>query len=75
MSDIKTFPEMNKIIVNLLRGSGEAKQLYAAARIEELEAVLDQIWNRNRDEGALYGALWEIIETAEAALQKTRDTR
>lgn len=43
MSDIKTFPEMNQIIVDLLRGSGEAKQLYAAARIEELERQVSRL--------------------------------
>lgn len=43
MSDIKTYPEMNQIIVDLLRGSGEAKQLYAAARIEELEQKVSKL--------------------------------
>ena len=46
---------------------------YWIGRAQRLEAALEHIaeyWNRNRDEGAMHDALWEIIETAEAALGK-----
>lgn len=32
-----TYPEMNAVIVSLLRGAGQNYSVYAAARIEELE--------------------------------------
>ncbi len=38
----QTHPEMNREIVSLLRISGEPFQLYAAARIEELERERDE---------------------------------
>lgn len=37
MSQIKTYPEMNETIKDLLRRSEEPMQLYILARIEELE--------------------------------------
>ena len=37
MTEIKTYPEMNEMIVSLLRFSGEPIQLYAAQLIEELQ--------------------------------------
>lgn len=38
MADIKTYPEMNAQIISLLRLSEDPICLYAAQRIEELEA-------------------------------------
>ena len=47
--EIKTYPEMNETIKDLLRRSEEPMSLYILARIEELEkllaAAIDDIWN------------------------------
>ena len=42
MPKIRTYPEMNEKITDLLRFSDEPVQLYAAARIEELEKEVAQ---------------------------------
>ena len=38
-----TTPEMNAQIVDILRTSSEPHSLYAAARIEELEGIVDRL--------------------------------
>ena len=47
--EIKTYPEMNETIKDLLRHSEEPMNLYALARIEQLEkllaAAIEDIWN------------------------------
>ena len=40
---MKTYPAMNERTVDILRGSGYLGGLYAAARIEELEAERDAL--------------------------------
>ncbi len=46
---IYTYPAMNEKIVELLRLSGEAMQLYAAQRSEELEAEIRAIKSARPD--------------------------
>lgn len=51
---------------------------WTVERIGKLEAALLHIaeyWNRNRNDETMHAALWEIIETAEAALGKARGER
>lgn len=43
MSQIKTYPEMNETIKDLLRRSEEPMQLYILARIEELEKQISDL--------------------------------
>lgn len=43
MSQIKTYPEMNETIKDLLRRSEEPMQLYILARIEELEKQVSDL--------------------------------
>lgn len=43
MIQIKTYPEMNEIIKNLLRLSDEPMNLYILARIEELEKQVSDL--------------------------------
>ena len=43
MSEIKTYEEMNKQICGLLKLSGDNVSLYAAQRIQELEAENDKL--------------------------------
>lgn len=49
ISEIKTYPEMNETVKDLLRRSEEPMNLYIAARLEELEgqlaAAVQDIWN------------------------------
>ena len=40
---METYPEMNREIVKLLRIGNDAPSLYAAARIEELEAEVERL--------------------------------
>lgn len=70
MSDIKTYSEMNSKIVDLLRGSGEAKQLYAAARIEELEARVDYLVARSELLGHVLGLVCAEIAECECPADK-----
>lgn len=69
MSEITTYPDMNARIVELLRLGGSAPELYAATRIEELEA---QVANLQKEVEQL-----EAIESATSALVAcwTRTTR
>jgi len=43
MTEIKTHPALNKKIIGILRFGGRRTELYAAARIEELEAEVEQL--------------------------------
>lgn len=43
MSQIKTYPEMNETIKDLLRRSEEPMQIYILARIEELEKQISDL--------------------------------
>lgn len=60
---MNTYPEMNKQIVGLLRVAGTNYELYAAARIEELEAALET-GQRNCDE------VYEDLRTQRDEAQK-----
>lgn len=54
MIKITTYPEMNKKIVSFLRVSDQNFALYAAQRIEELEALCEEL------AGALGGLLYYV---------------
>lgn len=43
---INTYPEMNHLILGILRLRGSPIELYAAARIEELEAEVKELTNK-----------------------------
>jgi len=43
---VNTYPEMNHLILDILRLRGSPIELYAAQRIEELEAKLRELGNR-----------------------------
>ena len=43
---VNTYPEMNHLIVGILRLRGSAIELYAATRIEELEAKVKELQNK-----------------------------
>ena len=43
---VKTYPEMNHLIVGILRLRGSPIELYAAQRIEELEAEVIELQNK-----------------------------
>lgn len=49
MSQIKTYPEMNETIKDLLRRSEEPMQLYILARIEELEKQVSDLTSPPND--------------------------
>ena len=71
---IKTYPEMNKKIVELLRIGGSNSDLYAAKRIEELETlvrelvgVIDEL-RRQINECGLDGEMWDVYQRTREVL-------
>ena len=56
MVEIKTYPEMNETIKDLLRHSDEPMNLYILARIEELEKQLAEAAAALRKAGAQHMA-------------------
>lgn len=43
---VNTYPEMNHLILGILKLRGSPIELYAAARIEELEAEVKELQNK-----------------------------
>ena len=71
---VKTYPEMNKKIIRLLRIGDNQVDQYAAQRIEELEFKLTKI-QRILKEPAPFGAVEEQLDQIKEIVDQSKEDK